>query len=69
MIHLRNLRDKYYSGDQRMTIKSTMLGAKKGRRDVQVKKGGGFQIKYPSPPYSIHCTNSTSRINGRMTPE
>ena len=37
-------------------------------RDVQVKKKGNFQVKYP-PPHLMHCTNSTGHINSRMTPE
>ena len=65
----RNLRDKYSSGNQKMTIKSTMPGAEKGMRDIQLKKGASFQIKYQSPPHSVHCTNLTGYINGRMTPE
>ena len=67
VVRPRSLKDKYSSKDQRMTIKSIMTGAGEGRRDMQVKKGGNFQVKYPSPLYSMHCTNSIGHINGRMT--
>ena len=43
--------------------------AKEEGRDVQVKRKGDIQIKYPSLLHSMHRTNSASRINGRMTPE
>ena len=36
-------RDKYSSRDQRLTVKSTMLGAEEGKRDMQVKKGDVFR--------------------------
>ena len=41
--------------------------AKEEGRDVQVKRKGDIQIKYPSLLHSMHRTNSASRINGRMT--
>ena len=29
-------------------------------RDMQVKKKGNIQVKQPSPPHSMHCTNLAS---------
>ena len=40
-----------------------------GSRDMQVRERGSFLAKYPSPQKSMHCTNSTSQINDKMTPE
>ena len=42
-VRLRNPRDKYSLRDQRLTVKSTMLGAEEGKRDMQVKKGEVFR--------------------------
>ena len=40
-----------------------------GGRNVQAKKKGNIQVKYPLPPYSIHCTNSADCINVKMIPK
>ena len=42
---------------------------KKTLNNVQVKKTGNIQEKYPSPLHSMHYTNLVGRINDRMTPE
>ena len=67
--HLRSLKIEHSLEDFRQATWTKRLKTKEWGTDVQVKRRGDFQAKYPSPPHSMHCTNSTSRINGKMTPK
>ena len=68
-IRPRNPRNVHSSEDCRQTAKDVWLKIEKGSRDRQAMQGESFQIKYSSLPHLIHCTNSVSRINDKVTLE
>ncbi|KAK9997290.1 hypothetical protein SO802_021976 [Lithocarpus litseifolius] len=67
--HPRSLKIKHSTEDFRQATWTKRLKTEERGRDVQVKRKGDFQAKYPSLPHSMHCTNSTGHTNCRMTPE
>ena len=67
--YLRSLKSECSFGGIKHATWTKRQNNKEGGRDVQAKKKGNIQVKYPSPLHSIHYTNSVSRINSRMTLE
>ena len=65
--HPRSPKIEHSSEDLRQATWTKRLKTEERGRDVQVKRRGDFQKKYPSPPHLMHCTNSTGCINCRMT--
>ena len=68
-IRPRNPRNVHSSEDYRQTAKNMWLKIEEGSRDRQAMQGESFWIKYSSPPHLIHCANSVSRINEKVTLE
>ena len=65
----RSLKSEHSLGGFEQATWTKRQNTKEWGRNVQAKKKGNIQVKYPLPPHSMHCTNSAGRINRRMTPE
>ena len=62
MVETKKLEEKaYLEGTQVPTQKERL------RRRIKTCRQGSILIKYPSPLHWMHYSNSTYRINGRMT--
>ena len=66
---LRSPKSEYSSRILQLATCTKGQDTKEDNRDVQVKKRENIWVKQQSPPHSMHCTNSTGRINKEITPE